>query len=91
MEVQNKQFQPGVMLHEVIVGCFRAKGFSFSGWCEANGIAISTARQATYGQMAGPRGKALLDRMITAAGPEIVEAAYRERIEREADRVKAVA
>ncbi len=31
-------FQPGVMLHEAIVGAFRATGGSFEVWCAENGV-----------------------------------------------------
>jgi hypothetical protein len=89
--MKNKMFQPGTILHEVIVGAFRAKGTSFRAWCDQNGINYSTARLATFGQSGGERGKELLNSMIEDAGPAIVEAAYRERMLMEADKLAQVA
>lgn len=75
-------FQPGVMLHEAIVGAFRASGGSFESWCVENGVTPSIARNATYGVMKGPKGQVLLARLIAAAGPEVVKAGYMARLKR---------
>ena len=91
MKSQNKPFLPGQILHEVIVGCLRAKGLNFGEWCQANEIHVSTARNATYGQSSGPRGQAILDRLIEAADPDLVAAAYKSRMRQEADRATALA
>lgn len=76
----NKPYQPGAILHEVIVGAFRASGTSFEAWCKKSGIHPSTARTATYGQSGGTQGRALLKRIITAAGEEMVSAGYSKRM-----------
>lgn len=84
-------FQPGTILHEVIVGAFRSAGTSFEAWCAENGVHPSTARTATYGQSGGDKGKALLGQIIDAAGRDLVAAAYRKRMIMEAQRLEEVA
>jgi len=54
--MKNKMFQPGTILHEVIVGAFRAKGTSCSAWCGENDVPRNTARAVTYGQSGGETG-----------------------------------
>lgn len=88
MTEKTVRFQPGVMLHDAIVGAFKASGGSFERWCVEQGIYPTNARNATYGIMKGPRGKAMLAQMIEAAGPSIVEAGYRARFERHAAELK---
>ncbi len=80
----SKPYQPGAILHEVIVGAFRASGTSFEAWCKKSGIHPSTARTATYGQSGGTQGRALLKRIIAAAGEEMVSAGYSKRMIAEA-------
>jgi len=91
MTVKNKMFQPGTILHEVIVGAFRANGTSFRAWCDQNDLNYSTARLATFGQSGGKRGKELLQSMIEDAGPTVVEAAYRQRMLMEAEKLAGAA
>lgn len=67
MALSDNMFQPGVILHEVIAGAFKASGSSFDAWCVENNINRSSARQATYGQSGGDRGKAILSRLINDA------------------------
>ncbi|MDO9527123.1 MAG: hypothetical protein Q7J57_16550 [Gemmobacter sp.] len=81
-------FQPGAILHDAIVGTFRAHGGSFERWCQENGITPSTARNATFGQSRGPKGRALLGRIIDDAGRDFVRRAYAARIEAYASAVK---
>lgn len=80
MVAQALPYQPGAILHDAIVGAFKTRGLSFEAWCAENDVVPSAARNATYGQSKGPKGKALLARMIAAAGPEVVEAAYLARL-----------
>lgn len=80
MPAQPLPYQPGAILHSAVVGAFKARGLSFEAWCAENGVAPNSARSATFGQSKGPKGKALLARMIEAAGPEVVEAAYLARL-----------
>lgn len=84
-------FQPGAILHEVIVGALRSKGTTFKDWCYQNKVQYSTARQATYGQSGGDKGKALLEAMIKDAGPEVVKVAYIKRMMMEAARLEGTA
>ena len=74
------EFQPGAMLHEVIVGTFRARSTTLDGWCKDNGVTPGIARNATFGQSRGPGGSALLERIIDAAGREFVRDAYTRRM-----------
>lgn len=86
---QNRfNFQPGAILHDAIVGTFRAHGGSFSRWCKENGVDLGAARNATFGQSRGPRGQELLNRIIEAAGPEFLRMAYVKRISEYAEEVR---
>lgn len=91
MTLSDNMFQPGVILHEVIAGALRASGSSFDAWCVQNEINRSSARQVTYGQSGGPRGKAILTKMIDDAGREVVSMGYRARLETERKRLAEVA
>lgn len=73
-------YQPGAILHEAIVGSFRANGDNFNAWCARNGVIPSVARNATFGQSRGPAGRALLARLIAGAGPDFVKRAYARRL-----------
>ncbi len=74
------EFQPGAILHEVIVGAFRARGTTFEGWCQENGMTPTNGRNATFGQSRGPVGKRNLERIIEAAGREFIRDAYLRRV-----------
>lgn len=80
MAEESQQFQPGAILHEAILGAFKARGSGFDAWCTENNVTPSAARNSTFGQMRGPKGRALLARLIDAAGAEMVEVAYRQRM-----------
>ena len=75
------EFQPGAILHEVIVGAFRARGLTLNEWCKENGIKPMAARNSTFGQARGEIGQKVLDRMIDAAGRDFVRDAYQRRVE----------
>lgn len=77
---QDFHFLPGAALHDAIVGAFKAHGGGFENWCAQNGIHPGTARNATFGQSRGKRGSALLLRIISAAGPDVVRSAYSTRV-----------
>ncbi len=72
----------------MIVGAFKVSGSGFEIWCRDNGINPSTAPQATFGQSRGPNGKAILERMIDAAGRDFVVRAYTSRILALAEQLK---
>lgn len=78
-------YQPGAILYDVVLGLLRAKGTNFDRWCETNGTTPSSARNAVYGQSSGARGQDLRERLIKAAGEDLVRQAYAERIRRHAD------
>lgn len=80
MKQKPQEFQPGAILHEVIVGAFRARGMTFEGWCQANGMTPTTGRQATFGQSRGEVGRRNLKRIIDAAGRDFVRDAYQRRV-----------
>ena len=82
MDTQDFPFEPGLVLHGAIVGAFKASGVSFEHWLTAQGVNMSSARNATYGQSNGPKGRALLRQMIAAAGPDVVKAGYLMRMQR---------
>lgn len=76
----NQIYQRGEILHDAVMGAFRASGDSFEVWCKNNDTTPSTARNVTYGQMKGPIGRALLNRLITEAGPDVVHVGYMTRL-----------
>lgn len=82
MPANQYPFQPGAILHDAIMGAFRASGATLEGWCNENGMKPSVARNCTYGQMRGPKGRAMLARLIEAAGPETVRVGYQTRLEK---------
>ena len=82
-----RDFQPGHILHNVVIGAFRARGTTFQEWCSANGISQANARNCTYGQSSGPKGRTLLGRIVDAAGRDTVNMLYSERMQAEAKRV----
>jgi hypothetical protein len=83
--------QPGRILHEAIGGAFKGRGLTFQAWCAEAGVNWSTVRNATYGQSGGDKGRALLARAIEAAGPELVLAIYRRKMDDEVARLRAAA
>ncbi len=91
MALQNRVFQPGIILHEVITGTLRAKGGNLSERCKSNNLSVTTVRNVTFGQSAGPRNQGLLERVIDAAGREVVTAAYRIRMGAEAQKLAQTA
>ena len=91
MTISKTMFQAGTILHEVIVGAFRAKGTNFRTWCIENEVGKSAAHQITHGQAKGPQSQKILEKMIADAGYDVVQAAYSRRMQDEAERLKEVA
>lgn len=91
MSFQQSVFQPGKILNEVIVGCFRASGTDLGTWCREKGVNRASAVSATYGRSCGPQGQKLLDQMINDAGCTAVLEAYRRRMLAEAAKLQQVA
>ena len=80
MAANHSKLYPGVLLHDAIVGAFRANGGNIHDWCKRNDVTPSAARNATSGQSRGPAATALLERLIEAAGEDFVEHNYVQRL-----------
>lgn len=87
MNIQN--FQAGTILYEVILGAFKASGISFEEWCRTNDVNPAAARSALKGFSTGTQGQAVISKLVTGAGAEVVAVAYRTRIARHAAEVAA--
>ncbi len=81
MTQERREFYPGSILHEVIIGAFKAQGWSLEGWCEKAGITPANARNATFGHSRGPIGRKNLEAIIDAAGRDFIREAYRRRLD----------
>lgn len=81
-------YQPGLILHDSIMGAFRSTGRSMEGWCRDNGVSRAMARQATFGQSNGLTGRAMLAKMIEDAGEDLVRSLYLARLSKHADDVR---
>lgn len=73
-------YQPGAILHDAIMAGLRARGRTLVDFCAARGIDTQAARQASFGQSGGPRGRALVEALIEEAGPEFVRQVYLSRM-----------
>ena len=80
MAVKVTEYQPGRILHEAIIGSFRANGDNLNAWCVRNGVNKAVARNVTHGQTGGTKSKVLLERIIEAAGVETVSHLYEQRM-----------
>lgn len=80
MTQKNPEFQPGMILLDVLVGAFRARGTSFEAWCKSKGYASMNLRNATLGGSRTPMGLKMLDEAIDAAGRDFVLSVYRDRV-----------
>lgn len=49
MARKQPEFQPGLMLYEVINGAFRARGTTFEAWCKESGLTPMNVRNAAFG------------------------------------------
>ena len=82
MPVKRMKFQPGLVLYEVVTGALRTKGTSLEAWSRENGLIANTGRNALYGASSGATAQKLLDKIIDVADRDVVELAYRRRLER---------
>lgn len=62
MNIRN--FQPGIILDEVILGAFKASGISFDEWCRANDVNPAAARSALKGFSTGTQGQAVIGKLV---------------------------
>lgn len=74
------EFQPGLILLDVLVGAFRANGTTFEAWCKRNGHSTMNVRNAALGASRSELARDLLAQAIEAAGRDFVVATYRRRI-----------
>lgn len=81
MPVKKMKFQPGLVLYEVVTGAFRTKGASLEAWSRENGLIPNTGRNALYGASSGAAAQRLVEKMVDAAGRDVVELAYRSRMD----------
>ncbi|MDO5631105.1 MAG: hypothetical protein Q4G22_04635 [Paracoccus sp. (in: a-proteobacteria)] len=79
------------MLHEAIVGAFRASGSSFEAWCKEQNRRPQSVRNASFGVIRGQIGTALLTQLIEDAGPDVVKAGYLARLKSHVAEMKGVA
>lgn len=84
-------YEPGAVLHDAIVGTFRARGMSMDRWCRENDIPASIARHSTYGVSRSGKGRATLERIIDGAGRAMVMEFYKVRILEHAAKLEAAA
>lgn len=82
------EFYPGTILHNAIMGAFRAKGLKFDAWCRAHDISPAAGRHITFGQTGGPIGREKLEMMIEAGGREFVELVYSTQLLAHSDTVQ---
>lgn len=80
MSRNQTDFQPGAILHDVLIGAFRAQGTTFDAWCKENDLVPMNVRNATFGQSRGEKAKEYLEQVIEAAGREFVRDAYARRL-----------
>jgi hypothetical protein len=73
-------YQPGAILHDAIMAGLRARNRTLVDFCAERGIDTQAARQASFGQSGGPKGRALVAAMIEAAGPAFVHQVYISRL-----------
>ncbi len=91
MSVKTFLFQRGVILNDVVVGTFRSSGTNLNKWCKENNVSLTAAQSALIGKSGGDAGEALLERLIDAAGRDVVEVAYRKRVQEHAQEIGSAA
>jgi hypothetical protein len=80
MSRKTPDFQPSLILLDVLTGAFRASGTTFEGWCKDNGLSPMNVRNAALGQSRSDSAKKVLEQAIDAAGREFVLKIYRDRV-----------
>ena len=82
------EFQPSLILLDVLIGAFRAGGTTFEAWCKENGVTAMNVRNAALGGSQSEMAKTCLEKAINAAGREIVFKVYRDRMLEHAAQLK---
>lgn len=80
MARKQPEFQPELILHEVISGAFRARGASLEARSTENGFTPMNVRNASFGVSRSDETRRVLDLVIDAAGREFVLKIYRDRL-----------
>ena len=80
MSRKHPEFQPGLILLDVLTGAFRASGSTFETWCKENGLSSMNVRNAALGQSRSEAAKKALDKAIEAAGRDFILKVYRDRV-----------
>lgn len=66
------------------MGALKGRGISLASWCDENEVSRQAIRTYTYGLNAGPKGEALLSKLIDDAGRAAVVSMYAHRLKEEA-------
>ncbi len=74
------EFQPSLILLDVLIGAFRARGTTFEAWCKENNVTTMNVRNAALGGSQSPMAVKVLEKTIDAAGREFVLKMYRDRM-----------
>ena len=74
------EFQPSLILLDVLGGAFRARGTTMDGWCKENQLNVMNLRNAALGGSSTDLAKKTLERAIDAAGRDFVSKFYRDRV-----------
>lgn len=80
MARKHPEFQPGLILLDVLSGAFRARGTTFEGWCKERGLSTMNARNAALGASKSDLAKKTLEQLIEGAGRDFVLKVYRDRV-----------
>ena len=75
--------QPGAMFLAAWRGCMMVQGMTLADWARQNDISQQVLRQIATGTINGPKGKAVREKMIEAAGRELLVKAIADRWQRE--------
>lgn len=76
----NHPASPGPELIRKVRALFILRGTTLGRWCRDNDIKLNHARMALVGSWDGPKGRALRDRVVSAAGADVSDA--RSQVER---------
>lgn len=80
MARKQPEFQPGLILHEVISGALRAQGTSLEAWSKENGLTPMNVRNASFGVSRTDEARRVLNMAIDAAGRDFILKVYRDRM-----------
>ena len=67
LSIGNTQGDAGKVRYQRVRAAFILRGTTLNEWCRANGVHIQNVREAFFGRMRGPVGRALVQRIEAAA------------------------